>query len=100
MKRDPERFRFTRGLQIYSLLAFCACISVQTDQPTKADDRPNILLIVGEDHGCELSCYGDPVIDTPNIDQLAAGGMLFEMLGTTTTVCCVWMRASGNCSSN
>jgi hypothetical protein len=26
---------------------------------SNTDTRPNILLIVGEDHGCELSCYGD-----------------------------------------
>ena len=49
--------------------------------------RPNILLIVGEDHGCELSCYGDPVIRTPNIDRLASGGVLFENGYITQSVC-------------
>ncbi|MGY8770601.1 MAG: sulfatase-like hydrolase/transferase [Pirellulales bacterium] len=51
------------------------------------DQRPNILLIVGEDHGCELSCYGDPVITTPHIDQLAAEGVLFEKGYVTQSVC-------------
>ncbi|HIK96362.1 MAG TPA: hypothetical protein EYG03_30845 [Planctomycetes bacterium] len=51
------------------------------------DDRPNILLIVGEDHGCELSCYGDPVIHTPNIDRLASQGVLFENGYVTQSVC-------------
>ena len=51
------------------------------------DERPNILLIVGEDHGCELSCYGDPVIETPNIDRLASEGVLFEHGYVTQTVC-------------
>ncbi|MGI9474281.1 MAG: sulfatase-like hydrolase/transferase [Rubripirellula sp.] len=50
-------------------------------------NRPNVLLIVGEDHGCELSCYGDPVIETPNIDRLAAEGMLFENGYVTQSVC-------------
>ena len=49
--------------------------------------RPNILLIVGEDHGCELSCYGDPVVQTPNIDRLAAEGVLFESGYVTQSVC-------------
>jgi arylsulfatase A-like enzyme len=49
--------------------------------------RPNILLIVGEDHGCELSCYGDPVIKTPNIDRLASQGVLFENGYVTQSVC-------------
>jgi sialidase-1 len=51
------------------------------------DTRPNILLIVGEDHGCELSCYGDPVINTPNIDALASDGVLFENGYVTQSVC-------------
>ena len=54
---------------------------------TAQDKRPNILLIVGEDHGCELSCYGDPVIKTPNIDRLATEGMLFEHGYVTQSVC-------------
>jgi N-sulfoglucosamine sulfohydrolase len=54
---------------------------------SNADTRPNILLIVGEDHGCELSCYGDPVIKTPNIDRLASQGVLFENGYVTQSVC-------------
>ncbi|MFK8113661.1 MAG: sulfatase-like hydrolase/transferase, partial [Rubripirellula sp.] len=50
-------------------------------------DRPNILLIVGEDHGCELSCYGDPVIKTPHLDGLARDGMLFRNGYVTQSVC-------------
>jgi len=51
------------------------------------ESRPNILLIVGEDHGCELSCYGDPVIETPHIDRLASQGVLFENGYVTQSVC-------------
>ena len=57
-----------------------------TRENTNAN-RPNILLIVGEDHGCELSCYGDPVIKTPNIDALASQGVLFENGYVTQSVC-------------
>jgi len=51
------------------------------------DARPNILLIVGEDHGCELSCYGDPVIQTPHLDRLAEQGVLFQNGYVTQSVC-------------
>ena len=60
------------------------------DEPIEKNNkvtRPNILLIVGEDHGCELSCYGDPVINTPNIDALASDGVLFENGYVTQSVC-------------
>ena len=40
--------------------------------------RPNILLIVSEDNGPELGCYGEPFVQTPVLDKLAANGVLFE----------------------
>ena len=40
--------------------------------------RPNILLIVSEDNGPELGCYGDPYARTPNLDRLAAEGVCFN----------------------
>jgi len=40
---------------------------------TRARDKgkPNILLMLAEDHGLQLSCYGDKHISTPNLDALA-----------------------------
>lgn len=40
--------------------------------------RPNILLIVSEDNGPEIGAYGAPYVSTPNLDALAAGGVLFQ----------------------
>ncbi|MDG1890151.1 MAG: sulfatase [Verrucomicrobiota bacterium] len=39
-------------------------------------ERPNILLIVSEDNGPEIGCYGAPVT-TPHFDRLAGEGTLF-----------------------
>lgn len=41
-------------------------------------ERPNILLIVSEDNGPELSCYGEPSVKTPVLDRLAEEGVRFE----------------------
>lgn len=50
--------------------------------------RPNIVLIVADDHGREaLGCYGNRVIKTPNLDQLAAEGTRFENAFCTTASC-------------
>lgn len=49
--------------------------------------RPNILLIVSEDHGLNLGCYGDRIARTPNLDRLASEGMRFEKAYTTQAVC-------------
>jgi len=44
----------------------------------KASAQPNILLIVSEDNGPELGCYGDPYARTPNLDRLASEGIRFN----------------------
>jgi arylsulfatase A-like enzyme len=50
-------------------------------------DRPNIIWILGDDLGCELGCYGNQLVRTPNIDRLAAGGVRFTQAHTTAPVC-------------
>jgi N-sulfoglucosamine sulfohydrolase len=52
-----------------------------------AAERPNILLIVSEDNGPELGCYGDPYARTPNLDRLASKGVLFENAFVPYSVC-------------
>ena len=43
------------------------------------DRRPNILFILTDDQGPQtLSCYGNTVCQTPNIDLLAKSGMVIE----------------------
>jgi N-sulfoglucosamine sulfohydrolase len=50
--------------------------------------RPNIVLIVSDDHGREaLGCYGNPVVSTPNLDGLAAEGIRFTNSFCTTASC-------------
>src|SRR6185369_11199408 len=52
-----------------------------------ATDRPNILWISSEDHGPQMGCYGDAYATTPNVDQLAARGMLFKHVWSAAPVC-------------
>ena len=56
-------------------------------QPPSEDDRPNILLIVSEDNGPELGCYGDRYATTPNIDAFAAESIRFKTAYVTQAVC-------------
>lgn len=51
------------------------------------EKRPNILLIVSEDTGQELSCYDDTTVRTPHLDSLAEQGVLFENGYITQSVC-------------
>ncbi|MEQ9286369.1 MAG: sulfatase [Cyclobacteriaceae bacterium] len=57
-------------------------------------DRPNILLILSDDHSMPyLGCYGNTDLKTPNLDNLAANGVLFNHAYTTAPQC-VPSRAS------
>src|SRR5262245_26759500 len=37
----------------------------------------NVVLLIADDLGLQLGCYGDPVAKTPNIDALARSGTRF-----------------------
>ncbi|WP_349351615.1 sulfatase [Flagellimonas sp. MMG031] len=47
----------------------------------------NILWIVADDLGTDLGCYGNNIIHTPNLDQLASESVLYTNLNTVTAVC-------------
>jgi N-sulfoglucosamine sulfohydrolase len=47
----------------------------------------NVVLIVGDDHGRDAGCYGNPRVQTPHLDRLAAEGTRFELAFCTTASC-------------
>lgn len=64
----------------YVLLLIC-CVAV------RAAERPNILWITSEDNGPHLGCYGDSFAQTPNLDRLAAKGMIYLNVWSVAPVC-------------
>ena len=50
-------------------------------------ERPNILLLVAEDLSPRIGASGDPVAQTPHIDQLASEGVRYPNTFTTAGVC-------------
>ena len=66
------------------LLIWCsACSGGPFEEPT----RLNVLLITADDLGLQLSTYGDDVIETPNVDALAASGVQFEVAYVAQASC-------------
>ena len=71
----------------HGLLAIVLIAAIATGD-ARAKARPNILLIMSDNQSPSLlGAYGNQVIRTPNIDQLAAEGMLFERAYATSGVC-------------
>ncbi len=53
-----------------------------------AEARPNIVFLLTDDQTTySLGCYGNEDVQTPNIDQLAADGMIFDKHYNTTAIC-------------
>ena len=69
--------------------------ATQGNAQEKEYTRPNVVFILADDMGIgDLGCYGQQRIKTPNIDALAAKGVLFENHYSGSTVsapsrCCL-----------
>jgi arylsulfatase B len=51
-------------------------------------DRPNIVLIIGDDQGYPDSGFmGSPLVKTPNLDRLADEGTVFTTVYNTSSLC-------------
>ncbi len=51
-------------------------------------NRPNFLFIVTDQHRADhLGCYGNPVVQTPNIDSLARRGLAFDEFYVSCPIC-------------
>lgn len=55
--------------------------------PRESADQPNILWVYVEDTNAWMSCYGDEVVETPNIDRLATEGVRFDRAYMPSGVC-------------
>lgn len=65
-----------------NLLISAIHLSAQTSS------RPNIIYIMSDDHAYQaISAYGYGLNSTPNIDKLAASGMLFKRAFVTNSIC-------------
>ncbi len=66
-------------LHFFLLFAYCGVFGQK--------EKPNILWITCEDISPFISAYGDKVVKTPNIDQLAKEGVRYTKVYTTAGVC-------------
>lgn len=50
--------------------------------------RPNLLYLHSDQHNpAVIGCYGDPVVETPNLDRLAAQGVRFSNVYCPSPLC-------------
>ena len=89
MKRKPV---YIISCAVFSLVLVSRFLSAYNNkEPFRAGHapvtKPNVLFILVDDLRPELNCYGQTQILSPNIDRLAASGMLFTRAYCQQAVC-------------
>jgi arylsulfatase A-like enzyme len=72
------------------VVTMCAVLLSCTLFPVAAtaEDRPNIVFLMSDDQNTySMGCYGNPDAKTPNLDRLAAQGIMFNNHYDTTAIC-------------
>lgn len=80
------------AIKFLPLLGATALLAVvQGCSEVKKPVRPNIIFIMSDDHAYQaISAYGGrfaQVAPTPNIDRIAANGMIFNRCLVTNSIC-------------
>jgi arylsulfatase A-like enzyme len=90
MKNLIKTFRSSgMGLILSGMIIFAFSEFRQPEPPEKnTSKRPNIIFILTDDQRWDmLGCAGNPIISTPNIDQIAKKGCMFTNAFVTTPIC-------------
>ena len=67
------------GVIAFLLLAFLSCSGPKTSDNQEQNELPNIILLMGDDHGWDETGYnGHPFVKTPVLDEMAASGLRFD----------------------
>jgi arylsulfatase A-like enzyme len=75
-------------MKLRRLLAGVCALLANALAPATAADKPNIIFILADDLGYgDLGCYGQQLIQTPNLDHMAAEGMRFTHFYAGAPVC-------------
>lgn len=55
---------------------------------TRSGRKPNILVVLSDEHKASVAgCYGDAVVETPNLDALASRGVVFDSAYCSSPLC-------------
>jgi arylsulfatase A-like enzyme len=87
ISRRPNSTSQLRLLAASVWIALGACSAPEPSAPVR-QHRPNIVLVVADDHGrWAVGAYGNREVVTPNIDRLAAEGVLLRDAISPSPVC-------------
>ena len=63
----------SKGIVLIILLTAFSCSNSKREKESGLDELPNIVLLMGDDHGWDETGYnGHPFVKTPVLDEMAA----------------------------
>jgi N-sulfoglucosamine sulfohydrolase len=71
-----------KGLKLITGICSIALFSCR-----EIDEQPNIVWMIAEDVSPDMGCYGNTLVKTPHIDQLAMQGIRYENAFASSPVC-------------
>lgn len=72
---------------VAAVLWLCNWTNAADAASASSGNQMNVLFITTDDLGLELGCYGEKLIETPNMDKLAAGGVQFNIAYVAQASC-------------
>ena len=70
------------------LIFFISCRQKMAETSVPGNELPNIILIMADDLGYgDVACYGNPVVQTPHLDEMARDGIRFNRFYSGAPVC-------------
>ena len=80
--------KLMKTLLLLALVNSCMHLFAQKQQRGTAAKRPNIVIIISDDHAYQtISAYGSKLMKTPNIDRIANEGVRFDKAYVTNSIC-------------
>src|SRR5581483_6384997 len=84
----PRVLNSTMPLMMSSITVTVLGLWSPWDDSAEPGNRPNLVVLVADDLGYgDVGCYGQKVIQTPRIDQMAREGLRFTQFYAGATVC-------------
>lgn len=76
------------GGSVAAAMSLAGCDTERAERSAAARKQPNIIFLVTDDQRADtMGCTGNTIIQTPNMDALAANGVRFKNAFVTTSIC-------------
>ncbi len=79
------KFQFKKAIRLFTYIFWGLTLGIP--EVAQGQEHPNILFIAVDDLNCDFGAYGNRVVKSPTLDQIAAEGILFTNNHCQKAVC-------------